>query len=62
MPLKIRYWEYVPQLFHWSALTDVDPCPLAQTYQLVRNLLAVSVKPDGAFDTNNAHVLVIYDN
>jgi hypothetical protein len=59
---KIRYWEYLPQLFHWSAMTDVDPCPLAQTYQLARNLLAVSVKPDGSLDTENAHVLVIYDN
>jgi hypothetical protein len=24
--------------------------------------LAVSVKPDGSLDTDNAHVLVIYDN
>jgi hypothetical protein len=52
----------VPQLFHWSADKNSDPCPLAQTYQLVRNLLAVSVKPDGRLDTDNAHVLVIYDN
>jgi restriction endonuclease-like protein len=59
---KIRYWEFIPQLFHWSAMEDVNPCPLAQTYQLVRNLLAVSVNPDGAFDTTNAHVLVIYDS
>jgi hypothetical protein len=59
---NIRYWEYVPQLFRWSAITDADPCPLAQTYQLVRNLLAVSVNSKGALDTNNAHVLVVYDN
>jgi hypothetical protein len=59
---KIRYWNYVPQLFRWSADADAYPCPLAQTYQLVRNLLAVSVRPDGGVDTDNAHVLVIYDN
>jgi hypothetical protein len=59
---KIRYWQYVPQLFNWSADSDAHPCPLAQTYQLVRNLLAVSVNTDGTLNTNNAHVLVIYDN
>ena len=58
---KIRYWEYVPQLFHWPANADAHPCPLAQTYQLARNLLAVSVNADGSLDTGNAHVLVIYD-
>jgi hypothetical protein len=59
---KIRYWEYLPQLFHWPANADAHPCPLAQTYQLARNLLAVSVTADGALDTDNAHVLVVYDN
>lgn len=59
---KIRYWEYVPQLFRWPANVDAHPCPLAETYQLARNLLAVSVNVDGALDTDNAHVLVIYDN
>jgi hypothetical protein len=58
----IRYWEFIPQLFDWSAMADVNPCPLAQTYQLVRNLLAVSVQPDGSLETEKAHVLVIYDS
>jgi hypothetical protein len=59
---KVRYWEYIPQLFRWSANVDAHPCPLAQTYQLARNLLAVSVNADGVLDTSNAHVLVIYDH
>jgi hypothetical protein len=59
---NIRYWDYVPQLFRWAADTDAHPCPLAQTYQLVRNLLAVASGPTGFLDTANAHVLVIYDN
>jgi hypothetical protein len=59
---KIRYWEYLPQLFHWPANAGAHSCPLFQTYQLARNLLAVSVNVDGTLDTSNAHVLVIYDN
>ncbi len=59
---KIRYWQHVPLIFHWTADADAHPCPLARTYQLVRNLLAISVEHDGSLNTDNAHVLVIYDN
>jgi hypothetical protein len=59
---KIRYWEHVPLIFRWTADADAYPCPLARTSQLVRNLLAISVADDGSLKTDNAHVLVIYDN
>jgi len=59
---KIQYWQYVPSLFRWTADQDLNPCPLARSYQLVRNLLAVSVTGDDSVETEKAHVLVIYDN
>jgi hypothetical protein len=43
----ILYWQFLPQFFAWSATKDHRPCPLAFTYQLVRNVLAVCVSEDG---------------
>jgi hypothetical protein len=37
------------------------PCPLGDTYQLVRNILAACINPDQRMETGNAHALVIYD-
>jgi hypothetical protein len=59
---NIQYWRYVPSLFRWMDDRDSSPCPLARAYQLVRNLLAVSVEANGSVDTESAHVLVIYDD
>jgi hypothetical protein len=59
--IGVAYWEYVPELFDWPNDRDLCPCPVGITYQLVRNILAASVKPDGQLETSNAHVLVIYD-
>ena len=57
----MRYWDHVPDLFEWSSDDDLVPCPLSSTYQLVRNVLAACVTPDGRIDTSNAHALIIYD-
>jgi hypothetical protein len=56
--LGIKYWEYIPVLFKWSEHTDHEPCPLRLTYQLIRNILAVGVHPDGLV---SGHVVLIYD-
>ncbi len=58
---KIKYWQYVPQLFKWKSDSDIDPCPLKLNYQLVRNILAVGVKPNGTVSLIDGHVLLIYD-
>jgi hypothetical protein len=58
---KRKYWQYVPQLFMWKSDSDLDPCPLNKNYQLVRNILAVGVKPNGTVSLNDGHVLLIYD-
>lgn len=58
---KIKYWQYVPQLFKWKGDSDLNPCPLRKNYQLVRNILAVGVKPDGTVSTDDGHVILIYD-
>ncbi len=42
----IRYWEYIPHLFHWSADRDYCPCPICRPYQLVRNVLAAAADDD----------------
>jgi hypothetical protein len=60
------YWKYIPRLFHWKSDVDLDPCPLNKNYQLVRNILAVGVKPDGEkpdeqVSSANGHVVLIYD-
>jgi hypothetical protein len=59
--IGVRYWNYIPELFSWDSATDRRPCPLADTYQLVRNILASCVTPDQRVDTANAHALMIYD-
>jgi len=58
----ILYWCYVPTLFSWRRDSDLSPCPLNRNYQLVRNILAAGVKPDGQVSTSFGHVVLIYDN
>jgi hypothetical protein len=59
--IGVLYWRYVPQLFNWNNDCDLSPCPLDRNYQLVRNILAVGVKPDGSVSVNNGLALLIYD-
>ena len=58
----VRYWQYLPGLFDWSADRNMTPCPLDGTYQLARNVLATCVRPDGMVDADGGHALVIYDD
>ena len=57
----IRYWQYLPDIFDWAADRDHDPCPFDVRYQLARNALAACFAPDGSFDPNRGHVLLVYD-
>jgi hypothetical protein len=57
----IRYWDFVPRLLNWDVEQDMRPCPLAASYQLVRNVLAACVNSSGSLDTESGHALVIYD-
>ncbi len=59
--IGVRYWQHLPELFDWSADSDMKPCPLDGTYQLARNVLAACVQPDGTVDADGGHALVIYD-
>lgn len=59
--IKVAYWRYVPQLFHWSDNQDHRPCPLRTTYQLVRNVLAAAVWDDGTVDPATGHAVLLYD-
>jgi hypothetical protein len=59
--LGIRYWDYIPTLFDWKNDDDLNPCPLNTNYQLVRNVLAAGVNPDGTVSPNNGHVALIID-
>ena len=58
----IRYWQYLPDIFDWAADRDHDPCPFGVRYQLARNALAACFAPDGSFDPNRGHVLLVYDD
>jgi hypothetical protein len=57
----IKYWQYVPQIFKWPDAMSATACPLRRTYQLVRNILAVAVSPEGAVSMHNGHAVLIYD-
>lgn len=59
--IGVLYWRYLPSLFKWKNNSDLNPCPLNTNYQLVRNILAVGVKPDGTVSLNDGHVVLIYD-
>lgn len=59
--IGVLYWQYIPQLFRWNSDLDLIPCPLNTNYQLVRNILAVGVRPDGQVSSANGHVVLIYD-
>jgi hypothetical protein len=59
--IGVLYWRYVPQLFKWQSDGDLSPCPLWKNYQLVRNILAVGVKPDGSVSLQDGHVVLVYD-
>lgn len=55
------YWRYVPSLFKWTDDIDHLPCPLRDTYQLVRNVLAACVRPDGSLAPDGGHAVLLYD-
>ena len=59
--IKVRYWRYVGEVFGWSSEIDHRPCPLRETYQLARNVLAACVDDHGNLRTDRGHALVIYD-
>jgi hypothetical protein len=58
----VLYWKYIPDLFTWPNHIDLKPCPLNLNYQLVRNLLAACVRPDGNLSPENGHMVLIYDD
>ncbi len=59
--IGVKYWKYIPEILHWRNDEDISPCTLRNTYQLIRNVLAACVAPNGTVDSNHSHALVIYD-
>lgn len=57
----VEYWSYVPRLFSWPSDRDHSPCPLASTYQLARNILAISVDSTATHCEGEGHVVLVYD-
>lgn len=57
----VLYWKYVPGLFTWQNDRDLSPCPLRRNYQLVRNILAACIRPNGTLLPQNGHAVLIYD-
>jgi hypothetical protein len=58
--IGVNYWSHIPVVFKWAENADLSPCPLRANYQLVRNLLAVSV-PSDAMPYGAGHVVLVYD-
>lgn len=59
--IGVKYWKYIPEILSWDANQDHNPCPLNQTYQVVRNILAAVVQSDGALELDGGHALILYD-
>jgi hypothetical protein len=59
--LGIKYWEYIPKLFTWNNNEDIIPCPVNDNYQLVRNILSISVELNGDLSNKQGYALLIYD-
>jgi len=57
---RVRYWQYAPAVLDWNPDVDHSPCPMKLTYQLVRNVLAATVRQDHV-ETAPGHALIIYD-
>jgi hypothetical protein len=57
----VKYWQFVPELFHWKNDADSRPCPLYRNYQLVRNVLAIGTQNDGSVSLDSGHAVLIYD-
>ena len=61
----VQYWTHIPKLFNhdWSADQDHMPCPLRDTYQLVRNILAACVDPEEPHEVapESGHCVLLYD-
>jgi hypothetical protein len=59
--LGIGYWKYTESSFGWSAEIDHNCCPLKDSYQIVRNVMAACVSSNHQFEVKNGHALIIYD-
>lgn len=59
--IGIRYWEYIPQIFHWDGNHEMSPCPLHATYQLVLNVLAACVDEQGQISIDNGMAVLLVD-
>jgi hypothetical protein len=58
--IGVKYWDHIPRIFNWPADANLAPCPLRTNYQLVRNLLAVSI-PSDAMPSEAGHAVLVYD-
>ena len=58
----VKYWNYIPVLFDWPKEEDQVPCPLLDSYQLVRNILAACVNEKRELDPGNGHAVLLYDD
>ncbi len=59
--IGVQYWSYIPEILTWDSTADTNPCPLRDTYQLIRNVLAACITTDGQIETEKSHALTIYD-
>lgn len=59
--IGVLYWKFIPGLFKWINDIDYKNCPMNKNYQLVRNVLAASVKPDGSLSRHDNYAILIYD-
>lgn len=65
--IGVKYWEHIPEFFFWDPNIDHRPCPLNETYQLVRNVLAAGLKPatnkenSENVEPTEGHAVLLYD-
>ncbi|MEO0026430.1 MAG: hypothetical protein ABIK54_06695 [candidate division WOR-3 bacterium] len=52
-----KYWQHLAGLTTWTTEEGINHCPLRQTYQLVRTLLAACTSPDNS----SGHCVLLVD-
>lgn len=69
--IGVKYWKWIPLFIKtdmWKPERDHDPCPLRETYQMLRNVLAACLHPTpGKPDCEEAelcpgHAVLLYDS
>jgi len=59
--IGVKYWYFIPEIIDWDTNVDYPKCPLYESFQIIRNILAASISPITGKLLNKSNTLIIYD-